>query len=140
MRRCTLPVILLVSLALVAAGCGDDEGDTAVEETTTEEAVPQEEFVAQATEICARVNEELSQIQSFPEEGPPIIEQGLSDLEALPAPEGDEETFDQFIQEGQDALGQLQNAEQPPQQDPFDQFTQLGEQLGIEGGCTRTGG
>ena len=43
-----------------------------------------------------------------------------------------EDTFDQFVHEGQDALQALETGE--AQGDPFGEFTRLGEQLGIEGG------
>ena len=129
-------IVVVSLLAATAAGCGgDDGGETTAEDT----GVTQEEFAAQATDICARVNEELTQIKNFPREGPQAIEQGLSDLEALEPPAGEEETFQQFIQAGRDALQELEQARRPPQQDPFAEFTQLGTELGIEGGCTGAG-
>jgi hypothetical protein len=127
-------VVLILLFAPVAAACGGDDED----ETAGQETVTQEEFTVQATEICARVNEELNQVQNFRQEAPPVIEEGLADLEALTPPPGEEETFNQFIQAGRDGLEQVERA-QRPQQDPFDEFTRLGEQLGIEGGCTEAG-
>ena len=131
------PLALLVSLSLLGftvASCGDDE-----ETQPTEDASSQQAFVAEASKICADVNQKLDKIQSFPKEGPPIINEGLSDLEGLTPPPDQQETFDQFVQEGQDAVQSLENAEEPPQGDPFGQFTRLGQQLGIDGGCTEAG-
>jgi hypothetical protein len=132
----TLALVVGFSLlAFTAVGCGDDdEGDTGAEETTT---VSQQQFVSDASQICADANQELNQVQSFRKEGPPIIEQALSDLEGLAPPPDEQDTFDQFVQEGQDALQALQTGE--ARGDPFGEFTRLGEQLGIEGGCTRAG-
>ncbi len=119
--------------------CGDDEeSGTAAEETTTEETVSQQEFVAEASTICADANRELNQVQDFQQEGPPIIEEALSNLEGLTPPPDQQETFDKFVQEGQDAVETL-NAEEPPQGDPFGEFKRLGDQLRIDGGCTEAG-
>jgi hypothetical protein len=135
-RMKTLGLLIGLSiLALTAVGCGDDdESGTAAEQTTT---VSEQEFQADASQICADANKELNQVQSFPKEGPPIIEQALSDLEDLTPPSAEQDTFDQFVKEGQDAVEELETGE--AQGDPFDEFTRLGEQLGIEGGCTRAG-
>jgi ABC-type glycerol-3-phosphate transport system substrate-binding protein len=83
-----LALAALLALGLLAAGCGGDDD----EETAAEETVTQEDFAAQATAICAQTNEELS--QASPQEAPPLIEEGLADLEALEPPPGEEETFD----------------------------------------------
>jgi len=50
-------VVSLALLAFTAVSCGDDEeSGTAAEETTTEETVSQQEFVAEASTICADAN------------------------------------------------------------------------------------
>lgn len=136
-------LMLLVALSLTGllVACGDEGGDTAAE-GGGQETVSQEEFTAEATEVCASVNQELAQVsgKEFPTEGATIIEDGLADLEGLTPPSGQEETFDQFIQAGRDAVETLENAgDEPPQQDPFAEFTRLGNELGIEGGCTGAG-
>ena len=73
---------LLIGLSLLAftvVSCGDDEeSETAAEQTTT---VSQQQFLSEASQICADANQELNQVQSFRKEGAPIIEQALSDLE-----------------------------------------------------------
>ncbi len=134
------PLTLLVSLSLLAftvASCGEDEGGGSAADQT--ETVSQQEFVDEASQICADANQELNQVKNFRQDGPPIIEDALSDLEDLTPPPDEQETFDQFVQAGQDALQTLQGSGEPPQGDPFGQFTRLGEQLGIDGGCTRAG-
>lgn len=133
-------LLSLCMLAFTAASCGDDEeGNGATEETTAEESVSQEEFTAEASQICADANEQLNQVQNFEQEGLPIIEEALAELEGVTPPPDQQETYDQFIAEGQQALQTLENAEQPPQGDPFGEFTRLAEQLEIEGGCTEAG-
>ena len=139
MRRLVL-LLSLCLLAFTAASCGDEEeGNSAAEETTAEEGVSQEEFRTEVSQICADANEQLNQVQNFPEEGPQIIGEALAELEAVTPPPDQQETFDQFIAEGQQALQTLENAEEPPQGDPFGEFTRLAEELEIDGGCTEAG-
>lgn len=136
------------AIAAVVAGCGDDdEATTGAADTTTAtstetspEPLSKKDYLEQADAICLRVNEEIQGIQSFPEEGPPIIEGGLAELRALPAPEGEEEQLDEVYTAGDDALGTLEGATEPPQGDPFKEFTQLADDYGFEGGCTRNEG
>ncbi len=129
----------LCLLAFTALACGEEEGGGSAEEGGTGEPDPAQEFTTEATEICADVNQQLGQIQDFPREGPPIIEEGLSNLEGLTPPPEQQETFDRFIQEGREGLRTVENAQEPPQRDPFAGFRRLGQELGIEGGCTGAG-
>lgn len=41
---------------------------------------------------------------------------------------------------GEDSLATLESAMEPPQGDPFKEFTQLADGYGFEGGCTRNEG
>ena len=138
-----------VVIAAAIVGCGDDDEATtgAAADTTTAtstetsaEPLSKKEYVEQADEICLRVNDEVQGVQSFPEEGPPIIEGGLAELRALPQPEGDEEQLDEVYTAGEEALATLEGATEEPQEDPFKEFTKLADDYGFEGGCTRNEG
>ena len=132
-----LATALAVSAALALGACGDDEEETTGGETT---ALTKDAYIEQASEICARTNRELSQVQeTSPREGLSLIEQGLTDLRALPAPEGEEAKVDEMLSAGEQALEVEQQAGET-QEDPYTEFTRLARQLGIEGGCTEAGG
>ena len=109
MKGFKAPLVAVLAAGLLGTGCGGGE-----EEATTEQpALSKEDYLSEADAVCARVNQDLESVQNFREEGPPIIEQGLDEL---------------------------QGAGGPPQQDPFKQFTKLAEAYGFEGGCTRNQG
>ena len=101
--------ITLTLLALVAAGCGDDEEEP--------QAPTKEEFVAEADQICADADDALAEValEQYPE-GPPTGDDAVvfaeevfipnlqgqhDDLAALTPPAGEEEAF-------ADVLDQLQ--------------------------------
>jgi hypothetical protein len=130
--------------ALALGACGDDDDDSTGSETGAETtALTKDAYVEQAGEICARTNRELDQIQgTSPGEGVALIEQGLADLRALPAPEGEEGQVDAMLSAGERAVeADRQAAEGGPElgEDPYAEFTRLAQQFGIEGGCTEAG-
>lgn len=140
-----LATALAVGAAALALGaCGDDEDETTpAEEGGATTALTKEAYIREANETCARINEDLAQIENFPQDGPPVIEQGLSELRSLPAPEGDEEQVDEMLSAGEQGLEELReqvDAGEQGGQDTFDEFTRLAQQYGIEGGCTGAGG
>ena len=144
MKR-SLAGALALSAALALGACGDDEEEetTGAETGAETTALTKDAYIDQASEICARVNRDLAQIQNFPREGPPVIEDGLADLRALPAPEGEEERVDEMLSAGEQGLEEVQQqaeAGRPPRGDPFHEFTELAQDFGIEGGCTRARG
>ena len=134
----------MVSAALALGACGDDDDeDTGAETGDATTALTEAAYIEQATEICARTNRELEQVQGASrDEGLSLIEQGLDDLRALPAPEGQEAQVDEMLSAGDQAVEEdRQSIEsgQEPTEDPYADFTRLARQLGIEGGCTETG-
>ena len=140
----TLVTALAVSVALALGACGDDDEDSSGAETGGETtALTKDAYVEQASEVCARTNRELSQVQeTSPQEGLSVIEQGLADLRALPAPEGEEAEVDEMLSAGEEGLevDQQAGAGGETQQDPYTEFTRLARQFGIDGGCTEAGG
>ena len=149
MRKRLTSVVAAAACAAAVAACGGDDAQTTPADTAPSTtgasgsetapatgALDKKEYLQQADEICARTNEELSDVQDFQAEGPPIIEGALGELRALPAPEGDEEQLNEVYTEGEEALGTIQGATEPPQGDPFKSFTKAAEDYGFEGGCT----
>ena len=130
--RALLPIAL--ASAVLAAGCGGEE-----EPASEPASLTKEEYLVEADATCARVNQDLQAIQDFQQDGPPIIEQGLGELENIPAPEGDEEQLASIYEEGQSALDELQGPS-PPRGDPFKEFTKLASDYGFEKGCTANQG
>jgi hypothetical protein len=140
----TLAIALAASAALALGACGDDDEETNGGETGGEAtALTKDAYIEQATEICARTNRELEQLQgSFQEEGLPLIEQNMADLRALPAPEGEEAQVDAMLSAGEQAVELERQAAETGREvgeDPFTEFERLAQQFGIEGGCTETG-
>lgn len=124
---------LVLSFVIVACGGGEepvDEGDT-----TT--AVTKQEYLQQADAVCVRINRELQATfqQRDVEQAVTIMREGVSDLRALPQPEGDEEQLDQIYTAAEQAIDKF---EQNPRGagNVFGQFTKLAQEYGFEGGCT----
>ncbi|MBA2343175.1 MAG: hypothetical protein H0V85_06950, partial [Thermoleophilaceae bacterium] len=69
-----------------------------------------------------------------PQDGPPIIEQGLGELENIPPPEGDAEQLAEIYAAGREAVAEL--AQGPPSGDPFKEFTDLASDYGFKDGCS----
>jgi hypothetical protein len=114
---------LTLTLALLAGGCGGDDEDSKASDTPSSEAPTptKDEFVQQADAICAAGNEELSTAADALGEAPtqeeiegfasdtmvPNLQGQHDDIEALGAPEGDEDDVQAILdalQTGIDAL------------------------------------
>jgi hypothetical protein len=131
-------------LALGLGACGDDDEETTGGETGGETtALTKNAYIEQASEICASTNRDLRQIQG-PQEAVSRIEQGLVNLQALPAPEGDEAQVDKMLSALEQAIEadrQAQAGDRPGavDEDPYVEFERLAQQFGVEGGCTHAG-
>jgi hypothetical protein len=146
-RKLTIGWLLLVIAGLTA--CGDDG---------SEEAIGKDDFIAQANEICAAGNEELEQaageffgnleLGKGQEPGPeeeaefgstiviPNLERQVDDVEALGAPEGDEDEIDEIISQARAGLDQMREdpalaASERPVPD-LDESTQRLVEYGVE--------
>jgi hypothetical protein len=133
---------LAASAALALGACGDDEEETPGGETGGETtALTKDAYIEQASEICARTNRELEQIQGSSQQAA-AIEQGLVDLRGLPAPEGEEAQVDAMLSAGEQAVEVERQAAETGREvgeDPFTEFERLARKFGIEGGCTEAG-
>jgi hypothetical protein len=140
MQRKMLALAVAGLVAVGVAACGDDGGDDTSSETgTTAAAISEEDFVAQANEICAEGNAELDE---GPEDGDfegfitdaliPNIQAQVDAIEALGAPEGQEEQVAQFLE---DAQTQLDALEEDPSAIGDETFADVNEQamaLGLD--------
>lgn len=91
---------VVVATLFVVAGCGDDDGGGGGESVT------KEEWLASAEAICADMSaqeDEIPEPQTVEEMADAldrvveITGEGIDDLKALPAPEGDEEVVDEIV-------------------------------------------
>lgn len=125
MNKATLAVLAaLVAIAALVAGCGgDDEGDTT-------ESLTKVGFIKQGDRICEKANEQAeTEAEEFAEENGftlekaseeqieeavvavlvPNLNQQAEDLEALGAPEGDEEQVEEIIVSLEDAASKIED-------------------------------
>ena len=160
-----IPLILIVALttALIAAGCGDDDEETTTTATTEESATgptgatggegASTGFAQQADDICREGNDEIdaeaqerfgdtqepSQDEqlSFAEEVViPSIQSQVDEISALTPPEGEEDTFDEFISQAQSDLDEIESdpsvlLQQGGGEDPFAETNELARELGL---------
>jgi hypothetical protein len=147
--RSRLLALLGVLAVTVAVGCGDDE------ESTTEAAPTKEEFIAEADDICAAGDEEISQAeQEIIGQGRPTrqeqeefltgtvvpsIQDQIDGIRGLTPPEGDEQQISEFLDSAQSALDEVEQnpelifqGEEGTPTDPFAETARLGEQYGFE--------
>jgi len=122
MSRKTILAAVLAA-GLIAAGCGDD--DDAADPGESESASPtKEEWIAEADQICAEGDEEIEaeatkvfsggapsqqKIEQFTRETLiPGIRSQAEQIEALGAPEGDEEEVEAIVTSLNEGLGELE--------------------------------
>ena len=150
MTRARTAAFLLaaVALALVAAGCGDDDdsGDSGDGSAT---ALTKEEFLQQGNAICANGNAELdavtanfgpgtspAEIEAFVTDTlVPNVQGQIDDLSALTPPEGDEEEVEAILTAAEDALAEVEEVPSTVTEDggtdPFNEANRLAEDYGL---------
>ncbi len=124
------PLVLILLIAGLIAGCGDDDDDSSgqasSEATTTEQAPTKAEFIRQADRICGEGDRELAPILETINtkakrgdidgvvaeyrKAEPIIEEQLAELRKLTPPDDDEETVSKYLDsvaEGADLVPRL---------------------------------
>jgi hypothetical protein len=124
LNKASLAVLAaLVALAAIVAGCGGDDSETT-------ETLTKVEFIKQGDQICEEANEQSeTEAEEFAEENDfklekasdeqleeavaeilvPSLNQQIEDLEALGAPEGDEEQVEEIIVSLEDAAGEIED-------------------------------
>jgi len=115
----------LVALAAIVAGCGGSD-----DSTTTEETLTKVEFIKQGDAICKKANEQSeTEAEEFADENDfelekasdeqleeavaevlvPSLNRQAEELDALGAPEGDEEQVEAIIVSLEDATGEIED-------------------------------
>jgi len=129
-----------LALCVVLAACGGGEEPAGEGDATT--AITKEEYLQQADDICARINQELQPAfeQRDVEQAVSIMREGISDLRALPQPPGDEGQLDEIYTSAERGIDRFEQG--PPQtgRSPFNEFTKLADSYGFAGGCTQNQG
>jgi hypothetical protein len=141
--RKSIVVLLFAALALVA-GCGDDEGDDggSGDDSAT---LTKAQYLEQGNEICAKYNKQLEDLfpqipgqpgsasfDSFAEEKiVPVLETQISEVEALPAPEGDEDQVDEIFAAANEGLDNVREDPSAIAGDAFAEANQLANAYGL---------
>lgn len=136
-------------MAIALAGCGG--GD---ESSTTPQALSKDEFITQADEICATGNDEFDAAleelsaggQPSDEEVATFVSETLlpnskdqaAQIDALAAPEGDEEEVDAIVTALNDAIAEIESdpevviaAAGGAEDDPYAEYGALAEDYGL---------
>lgn len=130
-------VVLFASLALVAAGCGGDDGPS------------KDEFIAQADQVCEEGNKSIQAKveQQFGTEEPsqkqitefvsstyvPEFQKQVDDLRELEPPADDQDTWDgivEALQKGVDAIEQ--DPEQVLSGSPLQEAAEMAQEYGFK--------
>lgn len=114
MKKLFIPFVLVVAVAVVAAGCGGKSKNKAYAGSVTA-------YAAALNEICAPVNAQIKTLQpktvaEIPDKAPQIkalIEDGVKKVENLQAPDEVKDAADEFVEATNkqlDAFDDLVNA------------------------------
>lgn len=128
MNKAFLPALaVLLALAALVAGCGGGGGDTTDSDTAT---LTKAEFIKQGDAICKEANEgNQAEAEEFAEENgfdlekaseeqleeavgevlAPSLTKQAEELDALGAPEGDEDQVEGIIVSLEDATGEIED-------------------------------
>lgn len=137
-----------VALALALAGCGGDDDDSTESPPATDAAAPlsKAEFTEQANEICRVGGEQIdaraealgpdpsqAEIEEFATEVvAPNVQDQIDQIEALGAPEGDEDEVQEIVDAVQESLDEV---EEDPSVlrtgDPFAEANRLAADYGL---------
>lgn len=142
MKRTALLPALLLSLSLAATGCGGDE------EAEEPAPISKADFITEAEQICTDGNEELQAAGEALGENPsqeqiagfaadtmvPNIQEQHDDIEALGAPEGDEDEVTAILDALQEAIDAVEaDPGSITSSDPFTEANELATDYGLEG-------
>ena len=144
--------LLVAALALVAAGCGDDDSGTSTSTTTLTKA----EFISEANRICKKQDQKIERAsQQFFADAPPsqepppkevaqfgkktvfpAIQDEIDRIEALGAPEGDEDEVSKMLDAAKSGLAKLEahpdQLEKGGIASSFEEFQKLASAYGLD--------
>ncbi len=146
MRRLANPLALAAcAVALIAAGCGDDESETTT--TPSGPALSKSKFIAEADAICAKGSKTidsaaanlgsdptLAVVEGFVDDTVvPAVTAEIDGIRALSPPAGDEPQVEAILGAAQDALDQVSdNPTLLVNGDPFAKANQLARENGLK--------
>jgi hypothetical protein len=147
------PALLAVAL-LVAAGCDDDDDDSG--STTTTSSLTKSEYIREANRICKKQDAKIERAsQQFFADAPkdqepppqevaqfgkktvfPAIQDEIDRIEALGAPEGDEEEVQKMLDAAKSGLAKLEahpnQLEKGGIASSFEEFQKLASAYGLD--------
>ena len=142
-RTALLPAVLL-TLSLAVTGCGGGGSD---DEDAAPEPISKADFSAQADKICADATADLTaeaealgedpsqeQIEAFASDSlVPSIQAQHDDIEALGAPEGDEDEVEAILTSLQEGIDTVEaDPSTTTSGDPFAEASELAADYGLE--------
>jgi hypothetical protein len=147
------PALLAVAL-LAASGCGDDDDDSG--STTTTSSLTKSEYIREANRICKQQDAKIERAsQQFFADAPnnqepsarevaqfgektvfPAIQDEIDRVEALGAPEGDEEEVQKMLDAAKSGLAELEahpnQLEKGGIASSFEEFQKLASAYGLD--------
>ena len=154
MKKASLVVLALVALATIVAGCGGGDDSETTETSETTEALTRVEFIKQADAICDEANEQSeTEAEEFAEENGfelekasdeeleeaitevlvPSLNQQAEDIEALGAPEGDEERVEEILTSLEGAASEIEDEPSRAfEGEPLEESSRLAEDYGFK--------
>ena len=128
-----------IAVGFAACGSDDDGDDTSATDSTTATTISEDDFVAQANQICADGNKELN---GGPQDGDieafvndtfiPNIQGQIDAIRALGAPEGQEEQITEFLDDAEDDLDELKDDPTSLSEESFKEVNQEAAALGLD--------
>jgi len=122
-------IAVLATVSLIAAGCGDDEGD----------ALSKEEFTKQGNAICKKYEADaeklgspksIDEVPEYADKAIALFDKQLGDLRDLTPPEDLQEDFDALLATGDDAkktIEDLKKAAEDKDEQKLQQISQDAE-------------
>ena len=147
--RSVAAVLAVVALALIGAGCGDDDESGDSGSSGGGDTLTKEQFLTQGNAICAAGNAELEaegetlgtaptpgEIEDFAlEELVPNIQNQIDELRGLTPPEGDEEEVEAILAAAEEGVAAIEenpaSAFDDGGADPFAQANELAADYGL---------
>ncbi|MCB0876943.1 MAG: hypothetical protein KDB46_12190 [Solirubrobacterales bacterium] len=140
MKNKVLALGAAAAIAVALAACGSDDGDDTSATDTTTAAISQDDWVAQANQICADGNKEIEQaapdgndIEAFVTDTfIPGIQSQIDAIRALGAPEGMEDQITEFLDGAEDDLDTLEQDPSSLSNNSFKETNQEAAALGLD--------
>ena len=128
MHRLKIPgLTVLATVSILAAGCGDDEGD----------ALSKEEFTKQGNAICTKYDAEgkklgdpqsVEEIPAYADKALALFDKQVGEMKELEPPEELKADFDKFLATGDDAKKFITDLKSAAEANDEQKIQQVGEE------------